>query len=183
MPSHKFRFAKNLLSSSRRYSLLSYKFNCPIQKKTNQSLKNFCSRKRRSDHLQIFVIVSYSKTFDASKKTKFDAKATKCLLTGHSNNTTAYLLQNVKIRKYFTFKKLKFKESSFTCFQNDTNDLADSVLYSDLDEIQEEPQSTSISIELSSEFVRHESRNAQEIDDNKKMKLKTTLDKENQVQA
>ena len=112
------------------------------------------------------------------KKTKFDAKATKCLLTGQSNNTAAYLLQNVKIRKYFIFKKLKFKENSFTCFQNVTNDLADSILYSDLDEIQEEHQSTSISIELSSEFERHGTGNAQEIDDNKKNEAETDIEQE-----
>ena len=143
-------------------------------KNTKSAFKNFFGRKPRSDHLKVFGCVAYSKNRDASKKSKFDPKATKCLFNGYSDNTTAYLLQNIRTRQIFTSRNVKFNENNLPGFHNETEDKEDSFLYLDLDEVREEIQDTSTSSELNSEVELTETESVQESENN----TETELDQE-----
>ena len=107
-------------------------------KNTKSAFENFFGRKLRSDHLKVFGCVAYSKNRDASKKSKFDRNATKCLFIGYSDDITAYLLQNIKTRQIFTSRNVRFNENNLPGFHNETQDIEDSFLYLDLDEVREE---------------------------------------------
>ena len=120
-------------------------------KKKELAFEKFFGRKPRSDHLKVIVCVAYSKNRDASEKSKFDPKAKECLFIGYSDNTTAYLLQNIKTRQIFTSINLRVNENNLPGFHNETEDKEDSFLYLDLDEVREELQDTSTSSELISE--------------------------------
>ena len=136
-------------------------------KNTQSAFENFFfSRKPRSDHLKVFGCVAYSKNHDDCKKTKFDPKATKCLFIGYSDNTTAYLLQNIKTRQFFPSRNVRFNENNLPGFHNETEDLEDSFLYLDSDEVREELQDTSTSSELSSEVELSETESVQESENN-----------------
>ena len=135
-------------------------------KNTKSAFEKFFGRKPRSDHLKVFGCVAYSKNRDASKKSKFDPKATKCLFIGYSDNTTAYLLQNIKTRQIFTSRNVRFNENNIPGFHNETEDIEDSLLYLDLDEVREELQDTSNSSELSSEVELTETESVQESENN-----------------
>ena len=73
------------------------------------------------------------------------------MFIGYSDNTTAYLLHNIKTRQIFTSRNVRFNENNLPGFRNETEDIEDSFLYLDLDEVREELQDTSTSSELSSE--------------------------------
>ena len=135
-------------------------------KNAKSAFEKFFGRKPRSDHLKVFGCVAYSKNRDASKKSKFDPKATKCLFIGYSDNTTAYLLQNIKTRQIFTSRNVRFNENNIPGFHNETEDIEDSFLYLDLDEVREELQDTSNSSELSSEVELTETESVQESENN-----------------
>ena len=114
----------------------------------------------------MFGCVAYSKNCDASKKSKFDPKATKCLFIGYSDNTTAYLLQNIKTRSIFTSRSVRFNENNLPGFHNETEDIDNSFLYLDLDEVREELQDTSTSSELSLEVELTKTESVQESENN-----------------
>ena len=135
-------------------------------KNTNSAFEKIFGRKPRSDHLKVFGCVVYSKNCDASKKSKFDPKATKCLFVGYSDNTTAYLLQNIKTRQIFTSRNVGFNENNLPSFHNETEDIEDSFLYLDLDKVREEPQDTNNISELGSEVESTETESFQESENN-----------------
>ena len=152
-------------------------------KNTKSAFEKLFGGKPRSKHLKIFGCVAYSKNRNASKKSKFDPNATNCLFIGYSDNTTAYLLQNLETRQIFTSRNVRFNENNLPGFYNETEDIEDSFLYLVLDEVREKLQDTSNSSEISSEVELTETGSVQESEDNKKMKLIKKLKKKMQVQA
>ena len=88
------------------------------------------------------------------KSQKFDP----CLFIGCSDNTTDCLLRDIKSRHIFSSGNVRFNQSNLQGYQNETEDIEDSFLYLDLDEVREELQDTSNSSELSSEVETTETR-------------------------
>ena len=130
-------------------------------KNTKSVFKKFFVGKPRTHHLKIFGCVAHSKHRDASEKSKFYPKATKCLLIGYSDNTTNYLLQNIKTRQIFPSTKVRFNKNNLTSFHNEYEDIDDSFLYLDLDEIREKLQDISNSSDSSSEVETTETESFQ----------------------
>ena len=106
------------------------------------------------------------------KKSKFDPKSTKCLIIGYSDNTIAYLLQNIKTRQILTSGNVRFNKNNQPGFYKETED--NSFLYLYLDEVKEELQYTSNSSELSSEVETTET----ESDQDSENKTETEVDQE-----
>ena len=106
-------------------------------KNTKSAFEQFFGRKPRSDHLKVFGCIAYSKNCDACQKSKFDPKTAKCLFINYSDNTTAYLLQNIKTRQSFTSRNVRFNENNLPSFHNETENIEDSFLYLDLVEVRE----------------------------------------------
>ena len=148
-------------------------------KNTKSAFEKFFGRQPRSEHLNVFGCVAYSKNRDTSKKSKFEPKATKCLFIGYSDNTTAYLLQNLKTRQIFTFRNVRFNKNNLPGFHNETEDIEDSFLYLDLDEVREELQDTSTSCELSSEVELTETESVQESENNTETEVDHEIKEEN----
>ena len=61
------------------------------------------------------------------------------------------MLQKTISRTIFTSRNVRFNENNLPSFHNETEDIEDSFLYSDLDEVREELQDTSNSNDLISE--------------------------------
>ena len=72
------------------------------------------------------------------------------------------MLQNKKTRQIFTSRNVRFIENNLPSFHNETEDIEDSFLYPDLDEVREEPQDTNNLGELSSEVESTETESVQE---------------------
>ena len=132
-------------------------------KNTKSVFKKFFVGKPRTHHLKIFGSVAHSKHRDASEKPKFDPKATKCLLIGYSDNTTNYLLQNIKTRQIFPSRNVRFNKNNLTGFHNEYEDIDDSFLYLNLDEIREKLQDISNSTDSSSEVETTETESFQKL--------------------
>ena len=58
---------------------------------------------------------------------------TKCLFLGFSENTTAYLLQNIIIRNIFVSRIVSLNENNLPSFRNETEGIDNSFLYLDID--------------------------------------------------
>ena len=146
---------------------------------TKKAFEKLHGRKPKSDHLKIYGCVGFSKNRDASKKSKFHPKTTKCMFIGLFDYTTAicYLLQNTKTRQFFASRKVKFNENNLPCFHNRTEDTENSVPYLDLDRVREEIQDTGNSNKLSSEVEKTETESV------KNLKLNRKPNKKNQVLA
>ena len=84
------------------------------------------------------------------------------------------MLQNIKTRQIFTSRNVRFNENNLPGFHNETEDIEDSFLYLDLDEVREELEDTSTSSELSSEVELTETESVQENEN----KTETEVDQE-----
>ena len=140
-------------------------------KYTKSAFEKFFGRESKINHLKLFGFVAYSKNCDASKKSKFDQKAKKYLFIGYSDKTKAYLLQNTLTRQIFTSRNVRFNENNLPSFYNETEDIEDSFLYLDLDEVREELQDTSNSNDLFSEVETTETESGRDSKSIKKLKL------------
>ena len=72
----------------------------------------------------------------------------------------------MKTRQIFTSRNVKFNKNNLPGFHNETEDIEDSFLYLDIDEVREELQDTSPSSELSSEVELTETESVQESENN-----------------
>ena len=72
----------------------------------------------------------------------------------------------MKTRPIFTSRNVRFNENNLPGFHNETEDIEESFLYLDLDEVREELQGTSTSSELSSEVELTETESVQESETN-----------------
>ena len=95
-----------------------------------------------------------------------DPKATKCLFISYSDHTTAYLLQYIKTRQIFTSRNVRLSENNLPGSHNETEDIEDSFLYLDLEEVREEIEDTSTSSELNSQVKLAETESVQESENN-----------------
>ena len=75
-------------------------------------------------------------------------------------------MQIIKTRQIFTSRNVRFNENNLPGFHNETEDIEESFLYLDLDEVREEHQDTSTSSELSSEVELTETESVQESENN-----------------
>ena len=85
---------------------------CPTSAIPNMTPKQAWSgRQRRVDHMHMFGCIAFAKLPD-SQRTKFEAKATKCLFLGYCESTKAYRVMSVNIKKILRSRDVTFFEDS-----------------------------------------------------------------------
>ena len=118
--------------------------------------------------MKVFGCVAYSRNRNSEKSTKFDPKATKCIFIGYPENSTAYMLLNLKTQKVFVSRNVRFNENHVPGLQKEPEEIEDSFLMLDLDK-NDSQDNTDISVkdEQSSadeneDFSTSESENEQQ---------------------
>ena len=80
--------------------------------------ENFWCRKPKTGHLKVFGWVIYVKK-RKREKTKFDPKSRKHVWLGYYSNSTAYLLQDIGVRKVTLARNVVFDEREVVDFTNE----------------------------------------------------------------
>ena len=84
----------------------------------------------------------------------------------YSDNKTAFLLKKIKTRQIFTSRNVSFNENNLPDFYNEIEDIENSFLYLDFNEIREELQDASNSSDFSSKVETTEAECVQENENN-----------------